>query len=103
MLAIAFGGALFLALFVLPDAMRVRGRNWSEFYGDRLEAALKAGRGVERAEHHDAPLLPEDISAHELFGSLPVSQNRSFAPPGCDLPANSIRIAGRPRRPPREK
>ena len=70
-LAIAFGGALLFSLFVLPDAMRVRGRNWSEFYGDRLEAALKAGRGVERAEHHDAPPLPEDISAHELFGLTP--------------------------------
>ena len=91
---------LVFSLFVLPDAMRVRGRSWSDFYGDRLEAALKAGRGVERAEHHDAPPLPDDISAHELLGLAP---GFSFAPPGCDLPASCIRIAGLPRRPPRAK
>jgi hypothetical protein len=45
-LAISFGAALLFSLFALPDAVRVRGRSWSEFYGDRLEAALKAGRGV---------------------------------------------------------
>jgi len=50
-------GARNVRAVMLPDAMRVRGRSWSEFYGDRLEAALKAGRGVERAEHHDAPPL----------------------------------------------
>lgn len=66
--AITFGVALFFSLFMLPDAMRVQGRNWSDFYGDRLEAALKAGRGVERAEHHDAPPLPEDVTARELLG-----------------------------------
>jgi hypothetical protein len=60
--------ALFFSLFALPDAIRVHGRAWSEFYGDRLEAALKAGRGVERAEHHDLPPLPEDVSARELLG-----------------------------------
>jgi hypothetical protein len=65
------GVALFFSLMALPDAIRVHGRAWSEFYGDNLEAALKAGRGVERAEHHDIPPLPEGITARELLGLHP--------------------------------
>lgn len=63
--------ALVFSLIALPDAMRVHGRAWSEFYGDNLDAALKAGRGVERAEHHDLPPIPEGISARELLGLSP--------------------------------
>jgi hypothetical protein len=63
--------ALFFSLVALPDAIRVHGRAWSEFYGDNLEAALKAGRGVERAEHHDIPPIPEGITARELLGLSP--------------------------------
>jgi hypothetical protein len=65
------GVALFFSLFALPDAIRVEGRAWSELYGDNLEAALKAGRGVERAEHHDIPPLPEGVTARELLGLAP--------------------------------
>jgi hypothetical protein len=63
--------ALFFSLMALPDAIRVHGRAWSEFYGDNLKAALNAGRGVERAEHHDIPPLPEGITARELLGLSP--------------------------------
>ena len=68
---ITVGVALFFSLVALPDAIRVHGRAWSEFYGDKLEAALNAGRGVERAEHHDIPPIPEGISARELLGLSP--------------------------------
>lgn len=68
---IGAGVALFFSLIALPDAMRVNGRAWSEFYGDNLEAALAAGRGVERAEHHDAARILEGISAREMLGLAP--------------------------------
>lgn len=70
-LAITLGVCAFFTLFALPDAMRVLGAAWSEFYGDKLEAALKAGRGVERAEHHDLPPLPTGVTARELLGLSP--------------------------------
>jgi hypothetical protein len=68
---IGVGVALFFSLMALPEAIRVHGRAWSEFYGDNLEAALKAGRGVERAEHHDILPIGEGISARELLGLNP--------------------------------
>ena len=68
---IAAGAALFFSLFALPDAIRIHGRAWSEFYGDNLEAALRAGRGVDRAEHHDIPPLPDGVGARELLGLAP--------------------------------
>lgn len=42
-----------------------------EFYGDRLSAVLKAGRGIEVAPQFDAPNPLDRVSAHELeFANL---------------------------------
>lgn len=41
---------------------------WSKFYGDRLEAALKAGRTLSEAPWHDRPLPKAGVSARELLG-----------------------------------
>lgn len=46
----------------------LEGASWSEFYGDRLEAALKAGRTVNEAPWHDRPLPTAATSARELLG-----------------------------------
>ncbi|WP_072389106.1 J domain-containing protein [Hyphomicrobium sp. CS1BSMeth3] len=65
----------FAVAFALPpsiEAFRITARQWSEFYGDRLEAILKAGRGVEAAPQHEGPELPPDgASALELLGLNP--------------------------------
>lgn len=62
-------------MFALPpsiEAFRITARQWAEFYGDRLEAILKAGRGVEAAPQHEGPdLPPEGASALELLGLNP--------------------------------
>jgi hypothetical protein len=67
-LALVGGVAILFSLGGLRDAMQVRSRPWSEFYGDQLTAALRAGRGVENAPQHEFPPLPEGVTARELFG-----------------------------------
>ena len=44
-LAIVAGIAFLFSFPAFRDASQIRSRPWSEFYGDRLVAALKAGRG----------------------------------------------------------
>jgi hypothetical protein len=68
LLAILLGIALLFSLSCFRDAAQVRSKPWSEFYGDRLETALKAGRGIETASQHEEPELPDGVSARELFG-----------------------------------
>ncbi len=72
-LSLVMLGALAI-LFSIGPALRytdVKSRPWSEFYGDRLKAALKAGRGLEMAPQHDGPDLPDGVSARELLGLSP--------------------------------
>jgi hypothetical protein len=38
--------ALVVALPPALDSADIKSRRWAEFYGDRLKAALKAGRGI---------------------------------------------------------
>lgn len=61
-LSLMFG---FKAVEHLKD---LAGAPWSEFYGDRLQAALKAGRTVNEAPWHDRPLPQSAVSARELLG-----------------------------------
>lgn len=61
-LSLMFG---FKAVEHLKD---LAGAPWSEFYGDRLEATLRAGRTVNEAPWHDRPLPQSAISARELLG-----------------------------------
>jgi hypothetical protein len=66
---IAIGMALLIALPNSFAAFRITSRQWADFYGDRLEAALRAGRGVDEAPQHEGPELPRDgVSAMELLG-----------------------------------
>ena len=66
------GFAVFLAVPYAIRSFQITSRQWAEFYGDRLEAALRAGRGVEEAPQHEGPALPpEGISARELLGLDP--------------------------------
>ena len=66
---LAIGMAVLFALPPSIEAFRITARQWAEFYGDRLEAILKAGRGVEPAPQHEGPDLPPDgASALELLG-----------------------------------
>jgi hypothetical protein len=71
LLAMAGGFAIFLSFSACRDAAQIRSRPWVDFYGDRLGAALRAGRGVETAPQHDEPPLPEGVSVRELLGLRP--------------------------------
>jgi hypothetical protein len=71
LLAMVAGFAIFLSFSACRDAAQIRSRPWVDFYGDRLEATLRAGRGVETAPQHDEPPLPEGVSARELLGLRP--------------------------------
>ena len=46
----------------------LKGAPWAEFYGDRLAAAIKAGRGVKEAPQHTGRQLPVNGTARELLG-----------------------------------
>ncbi len=53
----------------IRDASAIRAKRWAEFYGDRLEAVLKAGRYVATAPQHTGlGLAPEGAGIRELFG-----------------------------------
>lgn len=70
--ALAIGMAVMVALPRSIDAFRITARQWAEFYGDRLEAILRAGRGVDAAPQHEGPDLPQEgASALELLGLNP--------------------------------
>ena len=62
------GVAVLFSLSGIGHATEVQSKPWGEFYGDQLEAALKAGRGVENAPQHEFPPLPEGVTARELLG-----------------------------------
>jgi hypothetical protein len=49
----------------------LKGAPWSAFYGDVLESAIKAGRGVNEAPQHRGRELPLNASARELLGLPP--------------------------------
>jgi hypothetical protein len=65
------GMALFFALPSALNSAQIKSRPWAEFYGDRLKAALKAGRGINTAPQHEGPELPDGVSARELLGLNP--------------------------------
>jgi hypothetical protein len=67
-LALTVGVAFLFSQVGLRHALDLSGRPWAEFYGDQLQAALKAGRGVDNAPQHEFPPLPEGVSAREIFG-----------------------------------
>ncbi len=47
----------------------VKARPWAEFYGDKLAAAIKAGRGIATAPQHDGPAINfATASPREIFG-----------------------------------
>ncbi len=61
-------------LFSIGPALRyanVKSRPWSEFYGDHLKAALKAGRGIQKARQHKRRGLRDGVSSRELLGLNP--------------------------------
>jgi hypothetical protein len=68
LLAVPAAMAVLFSMVGLRRAVEVRSRPWSEFYGNQLESALRAGRGVENAPQHELPPLPEGVSARELLG-----------------------------------
>jgi hypothetical protein len=59
--------AVLFSLNGLRHAIELESKPWSEFYGNRLAAALKAGRGIDNAPQHEF-VLPEDVTARELLG-----------------------------------
>ena len=71
MFVVAGLAALFFSLPSALDTTHIKSRPWSEFYGDRLKAALEAGRGINEAPQHDGPYLPEGVTARELLGLSP--------------------------------
>jgi hypothetical protein len=71
LLAVIVFMAIFFSIGGLGHAVQVRSRPWSEFYGNQLEAALRAGRGVENAPQHEFPPLPDGVTSRELFGLNP--------------------------------
>lgn len=70
-LGLAAGIAFLFSFPAFRDASQIKSRPWSEFYGDRLVSALKAGKGVEPAPQHEGPDLAEGVSARELLGLNP--------------------------------
>ncbi len=62
------GISLFFGFRAIEHLKDLAGAPWSEFYGDRLSAALKAGRVVNEAPWHDKPTPRESVSARELLG-----------------------------------
>jgi hypothetical protein len=72
LLHITIGFALLLAVTYAAKSFAITSRQWAEFYGDRLDAALRAGRGVDAAPQHEGAELPrEGVTARELLGLNP--------------------------------
>jgi hypothetical protein len=71
LLTVTAAMAVLFSMVGLRHAVEVRSRPWSQFYGNQLESALRAGRGVENAPQHELPPLPEGVSARELLGLNP--------------------------------
>jgi hypothetical protein len=63
------GGFSFLiGLTALQSLHDLKSTPWAEFYGNRLENAIKAGRTVNEAPQHQGRELPLNATARELLG-----------------------------------
>jgi hypothetical protein len=78
LLTVTAAAAVLFSMLGLRHAVEVRSRRWSEFYGNQLESALRAGRGVDNAPQHKLPPLPEGVSARELLGLNPTFTKREL-------------------------
>jgi hypothetical protein len=60
--------AFLVGLTALQRLHDLKSAPWAEFYGDRLENAINAGRTVNEAPQHQGPEMPLDATARELLG-----------------------------------
>ncbi len=68
LLAMIIGMAVMFGLASFRESSQIQSRPWSEFYGDLLEKALHAGRGLAAAGKQARPRIQKNVSARELLG-----------------------------------